>query len=93
MQTVNLVGCYALRPSPPSPPLPLFIYGKASDSVYMVQAISAEGVPHFIKLYDLKDMMDWKFYASQELVEKALARNGFHCRIKPIKKPQDGELI
>lgn len=91
----NLVGCWALVWDQEQLRHTVFVYGKADDSVYLVQFINAlTGEPNLLKLYHLKDMMAWDFFDNRELLDEILAKYHDSGRYPyRIKKPQDGELI
>lgn len=64
----NLVGLWATIPKPDGKiGNTVFIYGKADDDHFLVQAICGlSGSPNVMKLASIADMMDWTFYADPE---------------------------
>lgn len=77
----NLVGLWARIPDENGETKNVvFIYGKADDEFFLVQAISAiSGEPNVIRLVRLKEMLDWVFYSCHELLDEervAEARHG-----------------
>lgn len=52
----------------------VFIYGKADEKHYIVQAINAlTGEPNVAKLKTIEDMKDWTFVPTVELVKELRA--------------------
>ena len=51
-----------------------FVLGKADDQHYIIQAInSMTGETNVCKIVELKDMMDWIFYPTKEIVNMVIA--------------------
>lgn len=52
----------------------VFIYGKADENHYIVQAINTlTGEPNVAKLKTIEDMKDWTFVPTAELVDEIRA--------------------
>lgn len=69
----NLVGMYALIWDGDKLKRHAYVYGKADDSVYIIQWISGmSGSGNICQLMDLSEMKDWVFCPSAELVEDIL---------------------
>ena len=66
----NLVGLWAvIRNEEGKIKNTVFIYGKADDEHFLVQAVSAlSGEPNVIRIVHLRDMIEWVFYADSELL-------------------------
>lgn len=66
----NLVGLWAvIRNEEGNIKNTVFIYGKADDDHFLVQAVSAlSGEPNVIRIVHLRDMIEWVFYADLELL-------------------------
>jgi hypothetical protein len=66
----NLVGLWAvIRNDEGKIKNTVFIYGKADDEHFLVQAVSAlSGEPNVIRIVHLRDMIEWVFYANSELL-------------------------
>ena len=66
----NLVGLWAvIRNEEGKIKNTVFIYGKADDEHFLVQAVSAlSGEPNVIRIVHLRDMIEWVFYANSELL-------------------------
>lgn len=51
----------------------VFIYGKASDDYYLVQAVSAlSGQPNVMRIVHLMDMLEWSFFADSDILQDDL---------------------
>jgi hypothetical protein len=66
----NLVGLWAvIRDEQGKIRHRVFIYGKADENHFLVQAVSAlTGEPNVIRIAKLQDMVDWVFYDNPELL-------------------------
>ncbi len=66
----NLVGLWAvIRNEKGKIKNVVFIYGKADDEHFLVQAVSSlSGIPNVIRIVHLRDMIEWVFYANSELL-------------------------
>ena len=66
----NLVNMYAFVWEGDNIINRVFIYGKADESHFLVQAISAiDGTPNICKLKTIEEMKDWIFYPTKELAD------------------------
>ncbi len=72
----NLVGMYALiwhEDDNDKLKAKAFIYGKADETYYIVQAINAmTGVPNVSKLMTIEQIKDWTFIPNQEILNDIL---------------------
>lgn len=66
----------------------VFIYGKAEDEIYIVQAVGAlDGVPNIAKLIHVSKMMDWIFLPSREIADDVIndyRKNGNTFNVKLV---------
>lgn len=68
----NLVGMWAFIWQDNKIKNRVFVFGKANDDYYIIQAISAlTGEPNVCKLIQLKDMINWTFYHTKEIADEA----------------------
>lgn len=74
----NLVGLWAVIPCKEGKiKYAVFIYGKADDEHFLVQAISMlSGEPNAIRIVHLRDMLGWTFYNNSEMLDEELERQG-----------------
>lgn len=72
----NLVGLWAvIRNQEGKRKYRVFIYGKADDDHYLVQAICClSGYPNVIKIFHINEMLEWEYYASAELLLEEMDR-------------------
>jgi hypothetical protein len=69
----NLVGSWALVWKDNKLLCKLFIYGKADESHYIVQALGAiTGDPNICKVFHVSEMKDWVFAPTKEIAEEIL---------------------
>lgn len=66
----NLVGLWATIPKPDGKIWnTVFIYGKADDDHFIVQAICClSGSPNVMRIASIRDMMEWTFYDNPEWI-------------------------
>jgi len=95
----NLVGLWSvIRNKDGKIKNAVFIYGKADDEHFLVQAISAlSGEPNVIRIVHLRDMMEWVFYANSKLLMEEIAneaRRGSVCfKLEIHRNPNQAEPI
>lgn len=80
----NLVGLWAtIRNEEGKIKNSVFVYGKADDDHFLVQAISAlSGEPNVIRIVNLREMLEWTFYASSDLLSEEIENEGRHGRVR-----------
>lgn len=67
----NIIGMWAFIWDEDTLVRRLFIYGKADENYYIVQAINAlTGEPNVCKIFHIDEMKEWVFYPNRELVDE-----------------------